>query len=423
MPGRRVVITGMAAVTSLGKDLPKVFADVCEGKSGVGTIEAFDTKDFKIHIGGEIKNFDPAPYLDPREQKRLDRFAQFAVVASGLAVDDSGMDFSQEDPFRCGVNIGSGIGGLAELEEAQDRLANQGPSRISPMMIPRMIINSGSGTVAIQYGLRGPTSAVAAACASGAMSIGEAFKAIQRNDADVMIAGGSEAAITPLGLAGFVAMRALSQRNDDPAAASRPFDKGRDGFVLSEGAGVIVLEDYEHAVRRGARIYAELLGYGSTCDGTHITAPDPEGKGAATAIQIALRDAELDPAMVDYVNAHGTSTPLGDRAEALALKSVFGEHAKRFMVSSTKSQLGHLLGASGGVELVLSTLAVYHGMVPPTINLDEPDEACDMDLVPDVARDEPITYAISNSFGFGGHNACLAIGALDRKPRRGRLAA
>lgn len=411
MPGRRVVITGMAAVTSLGQDLDTLWEKVCEGESGVAGIASFDTSSFKVHFGGEIKDFDAAGVLDPREQRKLDRFAQFALVASAKAVADSGLDFAQEDPFRSGVNIGSGIGGLMEIEEAQNRLMESGPHRISPFTIPRMIINAASGQVAIRFGLKGPTSAVAAACASAAISIGDAFEAIARGAADVMIAGGSEAAITPLGLGGFAAMRALSERNDSPAEASRPFDKERDGFVLSEGAGIVILEEYEHARKRGARIYAELLGYGVTCDGTHITAPDPEAEGATNAITLALREAQLDGEQIDYVNAHGTSTPIGDRAETVALKRVFGPHAEKLMVSSTKSQLGHLLGASGGVELVLSALAIQSGTVPPTINLDEPDPECDLDYVPNEARDKPVRFALSNSFGFGGHNASLIIGA------------
>lgn len=423
MPGRRVAITGMSAVTSLGRDLNQVFSDVCEGKSGIGSIELFDTTSYKIHIGGEIKNFDPKPYIDPREQKRLDRFAQFALVGSAMAVEDAGIDFALEDPFRGGVNIGSGIGGLSELEDAIERLTSQGPNRLSPMMIPRMIINAASGHVAIRYGLRGPTSAVAAACASAAMSIGESFIAIQRGDADVMITGGTEAAITRLGLGGFVAMRALSGRNDEPARASRPFDKDRDGFVLSEGAGILILEEWDRAVNRGARIYGELLGYGATCDGVHITAPDPEGKGAATAMSLAIRDARLDVGDIDYVNAHGTSTPLGDKAETLAMKIVFGEHVHRLAVSSTKSQLGHSLGASGGIELVLTTMALYQGVAPPTINLENPDPECDLDYIPNEARTLPLRHALSNSFGFGGHNASLVVGAVDKTPARGRRAA
>lgn len=422
MPGRRVVITGMAAVTSLGRDLGRVFLDVCEGKSGIHPIELFDTAGYKTHFGGEVRKFDPQPYIDPHEQKRMDRFAQFAVVGSALAVEDSGIQFDKEDPEKCGVIIGSGVGGLGEMEDAQARL-ERGPDRLSPLMIPRMIVNAASGHVAIRYGLQGPVCAVATACASAANAVGQAAEAIQKGAAEVMITGGSEAAITPLGLGGFIAMRAVSQRNETPTEASRPFDKDRDGFVLSEGAGIVVLEEYERAVHRGARIYGELLGYGWSCDGHHLTAPDPQGKGAARAMRLALADAHVDPTAIQYVNAHGTSTPLGDQAETIAIKTVFGEHAQNLEVSSTKSQLGHLLGASGGVELVLTTMALYQGVVPPTINLHAPDPACDLDYVPNEAREEPIVLAMSNSFGFGGHNASLVVGALDRAPRRAKRAA
>lgn len=422
MPRRRVVITGMAAQTALGRDLLVFWNALCAGHSAVSPIESFDTSQYKTRFAGEIKGFDPAPYVDPREQKRLDRFAQLALVATALAVDDSGIQYDHEDPERCGVILGSGVGGLWEIEEAHQKLA-EGPSRLSPLMIPRMMVNAASGHVSIRYGLRGPISAVATACASASNAIGDAFKAIQRGDADVMITGGSEAAITPLGLGGFIAMRAVSQRNDNPTEASRPFARDRDGFVLSEGAGVVVLEEYYHARRRGARIYAELLGFGSTSDGMHITAPDPEGRGAASAMSKALRDASLDHTCIEYVNAHGTATPLGDKAETIAIKRVFGTYAREMMISSTKSQLGHLLGASGGVELVISALAAYYRVVPPTINLREPDPDCDLDYVPNESRDVPIRFVMSNSFGFGGHNACLVIASLDDDRRRARIAA
>lgn len=399
----------MAALTSLGQDLKTFWEDLCAGRSAIAEIEAFDTSAFKTHFAGEIKNFNPQPYVDPREQKRLDRFCQFAVVASALAVEDSGISFDREDPYRCGVILGSGVGGLSELEEAHQKL-QQGPSRISPLMIPRMMVNAASGHVSIRYGLRGPTSAVATACASASNAIGDAFKAIQRGDADCMITGGSEAAITPLGLGGFIAMRALSQRNEEPTRACRPFARDRDGFVLSEGAGVVVLEEYEHARRRGARIYAEVLGFGSTSDGMHITAPDPQGRGAARAMDAALNDAQLTPEKIDYVNAHGTGTPLGDKAETVALKLVFKGHSHSLKISSTKSELGHLLGASGGVELVITALSLYHGVIAPTINLEERDPECDLDYVPNCAQEHDIRYAMTNSFGFGGHNASLVLG-------------
>jgi 3-oxoacyl-[acyl-carrier-protein] synthase II len=332
------------------------------------------------------------------------------------------VDHSGEDPYRCGVILGSGVGGLSEIEDAQEKLIRD-PSRLSPMMIPRMMINAASGQVSIRYGTKGPTCAVATACASASNAIGDSFKTIQRGDADIMICGGTEAAITRLGLGGFVAMRALSQRNDSPKEASRPFDQDRDGFVLSEGAGVLLLEEYDHAARRGARIYAEMLGFGSTSDGLHITAPDPEGRGAANAMRAALFDARLSAEKVDYINAHGTGTPLGDRAETVAIKKVYGSAAYDVMISSTKSQLGHLLGASGGVELIATALALYYGVLPPTINLYHPEPDCDLDYVPIVARDQPICYAMSNSFGFGGHNASIVLGALDQQPRRYLLAA
>lgn len=417
MPGRRVVITGMAAVTSLGGDLRHFWHDLCEGRSGIGPIGLFDATKFKTRFAGEIKNFSPQPYIDPREQRRLDRFAQFALVASIQAVEDSGLSFDAEDPHRCGVILGSGVGGLSEIEEAHHKLAKD-PSRLSPLMIPRLMVNAASGHVSIRFGLRGPTSAVATACASAANAIGDSFKAIGRGDADIMITGGSEAALTPLGLGGFSAMRALSERNECPTEASRPFDRDRDGFVLSEGAGVVILEDFDHAARRGARIYAEILGFGSTADGLHIAAPDPEGRGAANAMKLALRDAGLNPEQIEYVNAHGTGTPLGDQSETVALKLVHGAHAKNLMISSTKSQLGHLLGASGGVELVATALAIHEGVLPPTINLHDPDPACDLDYVPNTAREKPITYAMSNSFGFGGHNASLVVGAVSAPRRR-----
>ncbi|HVJ83573.1 MAG TPA: beta-ketoacyl-ACP synthase II [Planctomycetia bacterium] len=414
-------MTGMAALTPFGRELTGFWQAICDGRSGIGPIERFDTSRFKTHFAGEIKNFDPHPFLDPKEQKRHDRFSQFAMVASALAVRDAGLDFDREDPHRCGVILGSGVGGLDQFEEAHERLA-ENPSRLPPMLIPRMIINSASGSVAIQFGLRGQNSAVATACASGSNAIGDAFRAIQYGAAEVMLCGGAEAAITPLAIGGFGAMRALSQRNENPPGASRPFARDRDGFVLSEGAGIVVLEELEHARRRRARIYAEMLGYGSTADGVHITAPDPEGKGAASAMRLALRDAMLPAREVGYVNAHGTGTPLGDRAETVAVKTVFGPAAGRVMVSSTKSQLGHLLGASGGVEFIISALSLYHGVAPPTINLEEPDPDCDLDYVPFTARSLPLIYAMSNSFGFGGQNASLVLGALDETPQRAALA-
>ena len=407
---RRVVITGLGVVTGLGNTLDGFWGGLCEGKSGVSELTLFDTTHFKVHFGGQVKPWDADKLFGTKEARRLDRFAQFAMLASQAAVEDSGIDFNSLPPYRAGVFIGSGIGGLSEFETQHSTMLEKGPSKISPFTIPKLMVNAGSGQVSIRYGLRGPTSAVATACASAANAIGDAFKLIQAGHADVMITGGSEAAITHMGLGGFAALRALSTRNDDPPRASRPFDKDRDGFVLSEGAGVVILETEEHARARGARIYAELLGYGLSADGSHITAPDEEGRGAARAMQMCLEDGRCNIQDVGYINAHGTSTGLGDLAETKAMKSVFGPHAQKLQVSSTKSQLGHLLGASGGVELVACCLAITRGVLPPTINLDEPGEGCDLDYIPHVARESRVDRVMSNSFGFGGHNASLLIG-------------
>jgi 3-oxoacyl-[acyl-carrier-protein] synthase II len=407
---RRVVITGMGVVTALGQTLDRYWSGLVEGRSGVGPLSLFDTTAFKVHFGGQVNEFDPDAIFGTKEARRLDRFAQFAMVAATAAVADAGLSFDGMDPYRGGVFIGSGIGGLSEFEEQYRNFIEKGPSRISPFTIPKLMVNAASGQVSIKYGLKGPTSAVATACASAANAIGDAFRLIQYGHTDVMITGGSEAAITHMGLGGFASMRALSTRNDDPPRASRPFDKDRDGFVLSEGAGLLVLEEESRAKARGARIYAELLGYGMSADGSHITAPDEEGRGAARAMTEALRDARVPADSIGYINAHGTSTPLGDLAETMAMKSVFGPHARRLMVSSTKSQLGHLLGASGGVELIASALVIDRGVVPPTINLDNPGEGCDLDYVPHAAREAKVDFVMSNSFGFGGHNASLLIG-------------
>jgi 3-oxoacyl-[acyl-carrier-protein] synthase II len=409
---RRVVITGMGTVNSLASDLRGFWQALCAGTSGVGLIEQFDTTAFKVRFGGEVKNFKPEAVLEPRTSRRLDRFAQFALVAATAAVKDSGLDLSREDPFRCGVVVGSGIGGLNEFEEQHARYLRDGPGRISPFVIPKMIANAAAGNISIQFGLCGPNSAVATACASAGNAVSDALRAIQWDSADVMVTGGSEAAMTPMGLGGFISAKALSDRNADPAAASRPFDRDRDGFVLSEGAGIVVLEELEHARKRGAPIYAELLGSGSTADAYNITAPHPEGNGAARAMQMALRDARLNPEDMPYVNAHGTSTPLGDEAETRAIKQVFGAHAYRLAISSTKSMLGHLLGASGGVELIATAMTIKTGVIHPTINYQTPDPACDLDYVPNTARETRVRRAISNSFGFGGHNCCLVVGAV-----------
>jgi 3-oxoacyl-[acyl-carrier-protein] synthase II len=392
--------------------VPEFWDRICAGKSGVGPLRRFDVRNFKVRFGGEINGFNASEHLEisPKELKRMDRFVQFALVAADKAVNQAGIDLSAGDPYRHGVLIGSGIGGLNEIENQHDILYNRGPDRVSPFMIPKLMVNAASGNISVNWGLKGPNSAVATACASATNAIGDAFRIIQHDMADVMITGGSEAAATPMGLSGFARMQALSTRNDDPAAASRPFDVERDGFVLAEGAGVVILEEYEHAKARGAEILAEVFGYGMSADGTHMTAPDEEGRGAARAMSGALRDARLDPSTVDYINAHGTSTPLGDVAETIAIKKVFGSHSQELCVSSTKSQLGHLLGASGGVEFVISTLAVMHQTAPPTINLDNPDPKCDLDYLPHEAREMSIGRVLTNSFGFGGHNACLVLG-------------
>ena len=409
---RRVVVTGGSIVTSLGCEVGEFWDRICAGKSGIGPLQRFDSTDFKVRFGGEVKDFDASDHLDidSKEIKRLDRFCQFAVVAAHKAISSSGIDFSAGDPFRYGVLIGSGIGGLSEIEEQHSKLFSRGPARVSAFMIPRMMVNAASGNVSVRWGLRGPNSAVATACASATNAIGDAFKWIQNGVADVMVAGGSEAAVTPMGLSGFARMNALSTRNDDPERASRPFDADRDGFVLSEGAGVIILEEWEHARKRDAPILAEVLGYGMSSDASHITAPDPLGHGAARAMQSALEDGGLNPEEIDYINAHGTSTQLGDRSETTAIKAVFNSHAKKLAVSSTKSQLGHLLGASGGVEFVVCAMALQQQVAPPTINLDNQDPECDLNYIPNEARQMPIKRILKNSFGFGGHNACLVLG-------------
>jgi 3-oxoacyl-[acyl-carrier-protein] synthase II len=412
MTRRRVVITGMGTVNSLGSEVPEFWRALCAGRSGISQIELFDTSDFKVHFGGEVKNFNPEEMLDAKTARRLDRFAQFGQVAAIKAVKDSSLDLSKEDPYRCGVIIGSGIGGLMEFEEQHGRYYKGGPGKISPFVIPKMIANGASGNISIHFGLKGPNTAVATACASGANAIGDALRAIQWDYADLMVTGGAEAAMTPMGLGGFISARALSTRNEDPQRASRPFDKDRDGFVLSEGAGVVVIEELEHARRRRATIFGEILGCGCTADAHNITAPHPEGEGAARAMQLALQDAHLNPEDIQYINAHGTSTPLGDEAETRAIKQVFGSHARKLAISSTKSMLGHLLGASGGVELIATLLTIRQGVIHPTINYDTPDPACDLDYVPNTARETRVRRAISNSFGFGGHNCCLVIGAF-----------
>lgn len=415
MDKRRVVITGLGCVTALGESVEGLFTALCEGKSGVSPIESFDTSEYPVKFGGEIKTFDVTRYMDQRECKRMDRFSRFAIAAAIQAIKDSGLDFSKEDPYRVGAIIGTGIGGIKEIEEQHTRLLNKGPCKVSPFCVPRLMANAGSGNIAIRYGLKGPNFCVSSACASGNHAIGEAFSNIVCGRSDVMITGGSEAALTPIGLASFCAARSLSTRNDNPQGASRPFDKDRDGFVLAEGAGIVVMEEEKHAKKRGARIYAELLGYSATDDGYHITAPLPDGNGAAMAMKLALVDAGVEPEKVGYINAHGTGTELNDIAESMAIKSVFGDYAYKVPVSSTKSSLGHLLGASGAVELILCVKAINQSAIPPTINLENQDERCDprMDYVPKEGREAKVNIAMSNSFGFGGHNSCLVVGKYD----------
>ena len=415
MSKRRVVITGLGCVTALAESADGLFAALCEGKSGISSIEFFDTSAYPVKFGGEIKNFDVTKYIDRRKSKRMDRFTQFAVAAASQAVDDSSLDFAKEDVFRVGVIVGTGIGGIKEIEDQHLRLLRKGVRQLSPFTVPRLMANAASGNIAICYGLRGPNFSVVSACASGSHAIGEAFSSILADKSDIVITGGSEAALTRIGLASFCAARSLSTRNDDPTAASRPFDKDRDGFVLSEGAGVLILEEISRAQKRGAHIYAELLGYSATDDGYHITAPLPNGEGAAMAMKLALIDAGLEPQKVDYINAHGTGTELNDITESAAIKTVFGDHAYKLLISSTKGSLGHLLGASGAVELIICIKAINESAIPPTINLDNPDERCDlrMDFVPLEARQANVNIAMSNSFGFGGHNACLVVGKFN----------
>ena len=405
-PARRVVVTGLGLVTPLGTGVEKTWKALCAGESGIGRITRFDPTGYDAQIAGEVKDFDPAQFIEKKEIKKMDTFIHYAVGASQLAVDDAKLKVAPEEATRVGVYIGSGIGGLGSIEHYHDVLREKGPGRVSPFFIPMTIINLASGQVAIRVGAKGPNSCAVTACATGNHCIGDAYRLIQRDDADVMIAGGAEAAITPLGVAGFASAKALSFRNDDPTKASRPFDKDRDGFVLGEGAGVVVLEELEHARARGARIYAEVIGYAMNSDAYHITAPREEGEGAVRCMEMALKDAGVAKTDIGYINAHGTST-MADAIETKAIKHVFGEQAYRIPVSSTKSMTGHLLGAAGGIEAVFSILALHHGILPPTINLDHPDPACDLDYVPNTARSVQTQVVLSNSFGFGGVNACL----------------
>jgi 3-oxoacyl-[acyl-carrier-protein] synthase II len=396
----------------LAESADGLFAALCEGKSGVSNIESFDVSTYPVRFGGEVKTFDATKYIEHRESKRMDRFSQFAVAAAVQAVNDSGLDFSKEDTTRAGVIAATGIGGIQEIEEQHIKLLSKGVRQVSPFTVPKLMANAGCGNIAIRYGLRGPNFCVVSACASSNHAIGEAFCNIVYGRSDIVITGGSEAALSPVGLASFCAARSLSIRNDDPQRASRPFDRDRDGFVLAEGSGILILEEENHAKKRGAKIYAELLGYGATDDGYHITAPPPDGEGAARAMNLALADAGIEKERIDYINAHGTGTELNDIAESTAIKSVFGDHAYKLAISSTKSCLGHLLGATGAVELIATVKTINKSIIPPTINLDNQDERCDlkMDYVPLKAREAKVNYALSNSLGFGGHNACLVVG-------------
>jgi beta-ketoacyl-acyl-carrier-protein synthase II len=409
MSERRVVITGMGVITPLGSDLNVFWQNLLAGNSGIGPVTRFDTTNFDCKIGGEVKDFNPEDFMPAKETRRTDRFTQYAIGAAKLAVADSKLECDKEDLNRVGVLIGSGIGGMETIEEQTAILLTKGPGRVSPFMIPMLIVNMASGYVSMLLGAKGPNLAVVSACATATHAIGEATRAIVHNDADVMIAGGSEAAITQLGYAGFCSMRAMSTRNNEPQRASRPFDAERDGFVMSEGAGVCILESLERAKRRGARIYCEIVGYGITGDAYHMSSPAPEGEGAARSMVMALNHARLNPEQIDYINAHGTSTPVGDKCETQAIKKVFGAHAKKLAVSSTKSMTGHLLGASGAVETAICALAIQHNIVPPTINYENPDPECDLDYVPNKAREMKVHVCVNNSLGFGGHNATLIV--------------
>lgn len=409
---RRVVVTGLGVVTAISCRVDDLWQRVLAGESGVHPVRLFDVSDLKVKIGGDIYDWDPSAYIDPKDAKRIDRFTQFALVAGTDAMRDSGLDVSREDPYRCAVVLGSGIGGLGEIETQMSRLMAKGPDRVSAFTVPKMMLNAAGSVLAIEYGLKGPNYAIATACASATNATADALKLIQDGRAEIVITGGTEAAMTRMGLAAFQNIKALSMRNDDPAGASRPFDAERDGFVFSEGAGLLVFEELEHARARGARIYCEVYGAGLSTDAGHITQPDENGTGAAFAMADALRDAGVSPPDIDYINAHGTSTPLGDKAETLAIKHVFQDHARKLSISSTKSQLGHTLGASGGIELVVTIQSLLHHVIPPTINLHTPDPDCDLDYTPLQPRERTVKVAMSNSFGFGGHNASLIVGQL-----------
>ena len=406
---KRVVITGVGAVSPVGIGKEEFWSSLMQGKSGIGPITRFDPSEYATKIAGEVKDFDYSLYIDKKEGKRMDRFAHFAVAAAKLAIEDAKLDLEQENKDRIGTCIGSGIGGVETLHDQYKTLFEKGPNRVSPFFVPMMISNMAAGQVSITFGLNGPNTAIVTACASGTNSIGDAFKIIQRGDADVMVAGGTEAAVSPIACAGFCSMKAMSTRNEEPTKASTPFDKSRDGFVMGEGSGIVVLESLEHALARGAHIYAEVIGYGTNADAYHITAPAPDGQKAMECMQLAIEDAGVKPEEVDYINAHGTSTPMNDLNETIAVKKLFGDHAYKLAISSTKSMTGHLLGAAGGIEAIICALAIERSEIPPTINYETPDEGLDLDYVPNVGRKADVNMALSNSFGFGGHNATLLI--------------
>jgi 3-oxoacyl-[acyl-carrier-protein] synthase II len=409
----RVVITGLGVVAPSGIGVESFWQNLINGVSGIGPITRFDASKHDCRIAGEVKGFDPLQWLEKKEARKMDLFIHYAMAAAQMAIEDAGLKVTSEDAERIGVYIGTGMGGVPALEESHRILLEKGPSRISAYFIPSIITNLASGQISMRYGMKGPNSCVCTACATGNHAIGDAFRLVARGSADAMVAGGTEAVITPLTIGGFAAMRALSTRNGEPTRASRPFDKDRDGFVMGEGSGVMILESLEHACRRGARIYAEIVGYGMSADAYHITQPAPDGEGAARSMGLALADAGLKPSEVDYINAHGTSTPTGDVNETQAIKSVFGEHARTVAVSSTKSMTGHLLGAAGGVESVITVLTILNGQIPPTVNYEVPDPDCDLDYVPNTARRLPVRVALTNSFGFGGTNASLVFRKFD----------
>jgi len=409
---RRIVVTGLGVISPVGNNKEGFWTSLVNGKSGIGPLTSFDCRDYDSRIAGEIKDFTPHPFIPKKELRRMEKFVKFAVTAAKEAVDDSGLDISKEDPFNIGVLVGSGIGSLRIIEEQHKVILEKGPSRITPFLIPMLIVNMASGHISIMFNVKGPNSCTTTACAAGSHAIGGALRIIQHGDADVMITGGTESCLTALGVGGFCAMKALSTRNNEPQKASRPFDKERDGFVIAEGAGIAVLEELEHAKKRNARIYAEVSGFGMSGDGYHMTAPDPSGEGPANCMQSALKDARIKPEDISYINAHGTSTKLNDKVETLAIKKVFGGYAKKLAISSTKSMTGHLLGAAGGVEFAACCLAIERNVIPPTINYEYPDPHCDLEYVPNQARNEKVDIALSNSLGFGGHNATLCLKRL-----------